>query len=152
MLFVLDDSPQVLETTQQTPKPEAHVPLEVPDTDWGWGIIEAGEQRILPVSYRALISCETCAIESTCGGARLIGERHHVEDAQSSLRLTWGGGFFVLTFQIKDVLFFYCSALKMTKCQTLLKIWHLDIFDRIFYIIWHIVIFLGREFFLRAEQ
>ena len=36
---------------------------------------------------------------------------------------------------------FYCSALKMTKCQTLKKFWHF--FDEICYVIWHL--FLGRN-------
>ena len=40
------------------------------------------------IPYRALISGEASAIESTCGGARLIGEGHHVEDAQTRLGRT----------------------------------------------------------------
>ena len=37
--------------------------------------------------------------------------------------------------------FFYCSAQKTIKCQTLRKFWHLKLFDGIYYVIWHI--FLG---------
>ena len=37
--------------------------------------------------------------------------------------------------------FFYWSALKMTKCQTLRKFWHF--FDGIYNVIWHLVIFWG---------
>ena len=37
--------------------------------------------------------------------------------------------------------FFYWSALKMTKCQTFRKFWHLELFDGIYYVIWHLVIF-----------
>ena len=41
--------------------------------------------------------------------------------------------------------FFNWSALKMTKCQTLWKIWHLELFWRDLHVIWHLVIF-------RADQ
>ena len=41
--------------------------------------------------------------------------------------------------------FFDCSALKMTKCQTHWKIWHLELFWRDLHVIWHLVIF-------RADQ
>ena len=33
--------------------------------------------------------------------------------------------------------YFYCSALKMTNCQTLKKFWHLELFDGIYYVILH---------------
>ena len=41
--------------------------------------------------------------------------------------------------------FFNWSALKMTKCQTLRKFWHLELFWRDLHVIWHLVIF-------RADQ
>ena len=41
--------------------------------------------------------------------------------------------------------FFNWSALKMTKCQTHWKIWHLELFWRDLHVIWHLVIF-------RADQ
>ena len=41
--------------------------------------------------------------------------------------------------------FFYWSALKMTKCQTLRKFWHLELFRWDLHVIWHLVIF-------RADQ
>ena len=54
-----------------------------------------------------------------------------------------------MIFEILDIIvwdlqeiqggFFYCSALKMTKCQTHWKIWHF--FDGIYNVIWHLVIF-----------
>ena len=62
-MLVLDDSPQVFETTQQTPKPDAHVPLEVPDTDWGllkvgirWGnvILDAHCTSEIPESLKSI--------------------------------------------------------------------------------------------------
>ena len=37
--------------------------------------------------------------------------------------------------------FFNWSALKMTKCQTLRKFWHLELFWRDLHVIWHLVIF-----------
>ena len=40
--------------------------------------------------------------------------------------------------------FFDWSALKMTKCQTLRKFWHLELFWRDLHVIWLLVIFLGR--------
>ena len=43
------------------------------------------------ISYRALVSGEACSIEATCGGTGLIGEGHHVEDAQTRLGRTWVG-------------------------------------------------------------
>ena len=42
---------------------------------------------------------------------------------------------------IYRVFFFYWSALKMTKCQTLRKFWHLELFWRDLHVIWHLVIF-----------
>ena len=39
--------------------------------------------------------------------------------------------------------FFDWSALKITKVQTLSKFWHLELFDGIYYVIWHLVIFRG---------
>ena len=41
--------------------------------------------------------------------------------------------------------FFNWSAQKMTKCQTLRKFWHLELFWRNLHVIWHLVIF-------RADQ
>ena len=37
--------------------------------------------------------------------------------------------------------FFDWSAQKMTKCQTLRKFWHLELFWRDLHVIWHLVIF-----------
>ena len=37
--------------------------------------------------------------------------------------------------------FFNWSALKMTKCQSLRKFWHLELFWRDLHVIWHLVIF-----------
>lgn len=43
-------------------------------------------QEMIP--YRALISGEAGAVERACGGARLVGEGHHIEDAQTRLGRT----------------------------------------------------------------
>ena len=40
------------------------------------------------IPYRALISGEAGSIEPTCRCAGLIGEGHHIEDAQTRLRRT----------------------------------------------------------------